>query len=217
MTLKLFEEPVETAATTQLDVSIATRIISAALASLVAVLPAVLAAFSAYRVWALFASIRNAETAGMAYISMGLHSINTLLVVALGISAFLAFVIALAAAVDPKFRLASVGLPLSIAIPFLAVLPGAFLWSVETTTLNILSGQHIVGSVDETAENLIMMLWATMACGALVVGITGICSVVSLILPVRRRADPLSLRRAFVWAVTGVLMLVVAGAYFIVV
>ena len=217
MTIKLFAEPVETAETTQLDVSIAVRILSAALASLVAVLPAVAAAFCAYQVRGLFAGIRNAETAGMAYITSGLHSINTVLVVALGISALLAFVIALGVAVDPKLRLASVGLPLAIAIPFLAVLPGAFLWSVETTTLNILSGQHIEGSVDETAEKLVMMLWATMACGALVVGLTAVCSVVSLIFPVRRRVDPLSLRRAFVWAVTGVLMLVFAGAYFVVV
>jgi hypothetical protein len=217
VTIKIFEEPLETAESQQLDVSILTRIIFCGLASLVAIVPALAAAITAFRLSRFFAGLRNAESAGSAVVTSNLHVLNTPLVVLLGASAFLAFLIALVLAVDPKYRLAAVGLPFSIGIPLIPAIPALLLWSVETTTLEILSGRLTGGSVQEMAQRISMLLMGTMIFGLLAVGITFVCAVVSLCLPVRRRTEALSLRRAFVWAVTGVLFLVFAGAYFVVV
>jgi hypothetical protein len=218
LTIKLFEEPLDAAESApQLDVSIASRIVAAGLASIVAVIPALTAAVTAYRVTRLYAGMKNAETAGAEYITSGLDLFNTPLVIALGISALLAFVIALILAVDPKRRLAAVGLPFSIGIPLIAAMPALLLWSVETTSLEIMSGRIMSGSVEEIAAKISLLLMGAMVSGVFTVGIAFVCSIVSLILPVSRRTDPLALSRAFVWAVTGVLLLVFAGAYFVVV
>lgn len=218
MTIKLFEEPVEAAeAEAQLDVSIATRILFAGLASLVAIIPALTAAFTAFRVSRMYAGLRNAETAGSEYITSSLDVFNTPLVIALGASALLAFAIALILAVDPKHRLAAVGLPFSIGIPLIAAVPAILLWSVETTTLDILSGRLNSGPVEEVAQRIVLLLTAAMVSGGLTVGVTFVCSLVSLLIPVSKRTDATSLRRAFIWAVTGILLLVFAGAYFVVI
>ena len=218
MTIKLFDEPLEaTESAAQLDVSIASRILFAGLASLVAIIPALTAAFTAFRVTRFYASMTNAENTASAHVMSNLDLFNTPMVVALGIAALLAFVIALILAVEPKRQLASVGVPFSIGIPLVASIPALLLWSVETTTLDLLSGKLTGGSVAEVAQRISLLLMAAMVWGLLAVGVTFACSVVSLCIPVSKRTDPLSLRRAFVWAVTGVLLLVFAGAYFVVV
>lgn len=216
MTLKLFEDTVQ-GAEPQLNASIAHRILSSGFASLVGILPAVAAGITAFRISSFFATLVNAELATRAVVTASLHALNTPLVVALGISAFLAFVIALLLAVDPKHRLAAVGFPFSIGIPLIAFIPPSLLWSVETTMLNLLDGKLIGGSVEEVAERISLLLLSAVIWAVLAVGITVVCAVISLCLPVHRRTDALSLRRAFVWAVTGMLLLVFAGAYFIVV
>jgi hypothetical protein len=218
LTIKLFEEPLDaTESATQLDVSVASRILFAGLASLVAIIPALTAAFTAFRVSRFYATLVNAENAGSAHVISSLDLFNTPMVVALGISALLAFVIALLLAVEPKRQLASVGLPFSIGIPLIASIPSFMLWSVETTTLDLLSGKLVGGSVDEVAQRISLLLMAAIVWGLGVVGVTFVCALVSLIIPVSKRTDALSLRRAFVWAVTGMLLLVFAGAYFVVV
>lgn len=218
MTIKLFDEPLEAVESAPpLDASIASRLLFAGLASLVAVIPAVTASLTAFRITRLYAGMRNAETAGSAYITGNLDIFNTPLVIALGAAALLAFVIALLLAVDPKHRLASVGLPLSIGVPLIATASAVLLWSVETTTLDILSGRLNSGSVTEVAERISVLLLAAMIWGVVAVGLTFVCAIVSLFIPLSKRTDAFSLRRAFVWAVTGVLLLVFAGAYFVVI
>jgi hypothetical protein len=218
LTIRIFEDPVEAAeAAAQLDVSMATRIVSAGAASLVPIIPALTGAFTAFRVSRLYAGLKNAETSGSEYITSNLDLINTPLVIALGASALLAFAIALILAVDPKRRLAAVGLPFSIGIPLIAAIPALLLWTVETTTLDILSGKLQSGSVEEIAQKIALLLMGAMVSGVFVAGVTFVCSIVSLFIPVTKRTDATSLRRAFVWAVTGVLLLVFAGAYFVVV
>jgi hypothetical protein len=217
LTLKLFEEPLESAESQQAGVSILTRIIFAGLASLVAIVPAVVSSFTAYRVTTLFTGMTNAESSGRLAVTSGLHLLNTPLVVALGASAFLALLLALVLAVDPKYRLAAVGLPFSIGVTLIPAVPALLLWSVVTTVLDILEGRITSGPVDEMAQRISMLLMGAMVFGLLAVAVTLICAIVSLILPVSRRTDPLSLRRAFVWAVTGMLFLVFAVAYFVVV
>ena len=218
MTIKLFEAPLEaTESAPQLDASFASRFLFAGLASLVAIIPALAAAFTAFRVSRFYASMTNAESTGSAHVMGNLNIFNTPMVIALGTAALLAFVIALLLAVEPKRLLASVGLPFSIGIPVIASIPAFMLWSVETTTLDLLSGKLTGGSVDEVAQRISLLLMAAMVWGLGAVGLVGVCSLVSLLIPVSKRADALSLRRAFVWAVTGVLLLVFAGAYLVLV
>ena len=216
MTTKLFEEPTESVEQ-QLDVSVLNRIIFCGLASLVAVVPAIAAAITAFRISRFFAALVSAELATRTIVVNILHNLNTPLVIALGFAAFLSFMIALVVAVDPQRRLASVGMPFSIGVPLVAIVPGLLLWAVETTMLDLLDNRLVGGSVDEVAERISLLLLSSMGWGLLAVGITFICAVISLCLPVHRRTDALSLRRAFVWAVTGMLMLVFAGAFFILV
>jgi hypothetical protein len=218
LTIRLFDDSTDAAESSpQFEVSIASRILSCGLVSLIAVVPAITAAYCAYGAMNLFASMRDAESAKVSRILTNLHLLNTPLVIALGVSALLAFVIALVLAVDPKRRLASVGLPFSIGVPIIAAMPGLLLWFAETTTLDVVSGRFSNATIAITARNVSLLLLCTMICGVLALGATFICSIVSLLLPVQRRTDASSLRRAFVWAVTGTLLLVFAGAYFIVV
>lgn len=218
MTIKLFEAPLEaTESAAQLEAPIASRVLFAGLASLVAIIPALTAACTAFRVMRFYATLVNAESAGKAHVISSLDLFNTPMVIALGISALLAFVIALLLAVEPKRQLAAVGLPFSIGIPIIAAIPSFMLWSVETTTLDLLAGKLVGGSVEEVAQRINLLLVAAIVWGLGAVGVASICSLVSLIIPVSKRSDALSLRRAFVWAVTGVLLLVFAGAYFVVV
>jgi hypothetical protein len=216
LTTRLFEEPVESVET-QREVSILNRIVFCGLACLVGVLPAIASAITAFRISSFFTTLTNAENATRTVVVNALHNLNTPLVLALGAAALLAFVIALLLAVDEKHRLASVGLPFSIGIPLLVVVLGLPLWIVETTMLDLLDGKLIGGSVDEGARRISLLLVSSISGGLLAMAVTFVCAVISLFVPVRRREDPLSLRRAFVWAATGVLMLVFAGAYFVVV
>ena len=218
MTIKIFAEPLDAVESPKLDVPLVTRILFAGLASLVAIIPALTTAFTAFRVSRFISTLTNAENATALNVTTSLHLINTPLVVALGICALLAFVLALVLAIDPQRRLASVGLPLSIAIPLIAALPAMLLWSAETTTIDIVTNRYTGGeSVAELAQRISMLLLGAIAWGALAGAIAFACSAGSLFFPVRRRTEADSLRRAFVWAVTGMLLLVFAGAWFIVV
>lgn len=218
MTIKLFEEPDEAAEfSEQLPVSIATRLIYCVLASITAVVPALAAAYGAYCVANVFRGMRDAESARAARVFIQLHLCNTPLVLALGFSALLAFAIALVLAVDPKRRVASVGLPFSIGVPLIAAIPGVFLWYAETTVMAVLSGKSFDTPIAILARNVSFVLLCVMILGVLAVGATFVCSVVSLCLPAHSRTEALAQRRAFVWVVTGTLLLAFAGAYFIVV
>ena len=216
MTTRLFEEPVESVEP-QRDVSILNRIVFCGLACLVGVLPALATAITAFRISSFFATLTNAENATRTVVVNALHNLNTPLVLALGAAALLAFVIALLLAVDEKHRLSAVGLPFSIGIPLVVVALGFPLWIVETTMLDLLDGKLVGGSVDEMARRISLLLLSSMSGGLLAMGVTFVCAVISLFVPVHRRTEPLSLRRAFVWTAAGVVMLVVGGAYFVVV
>ena len=217
MTLKLFETAVETAESPeQTHVSFAARLLHCVWASLVAVIPAIAASYSALQVTNLFRNMQNAETAGAEAVFTPLQVLNTTMVIALGASAFLAFAIALVITINPRSRLASVGLPFSIGILLIAVTPAWFLWLAETTVLEVLSGK-VTDPVPETALNVSLFLFCALASGLVAQAVTLICAIISLCIPVTSRTDALSLRRAFVWAVEGTLLLVFAGAFFILV
>ena len=136
------------------------------------------------------------------------------LVIALGVSAFLALGFALVLAIEAKRRLASVGLPLSIGVPILAAMPASFLWFAETATIDVFSGKPTDATIASTAQTVSLLLFGALVSGLLVQGATVVFSIVSLCIPIESRTDEFSLRRAFVWAVTGMLLLVFAGAYF---
>lgn len=218
MTIKLFDAPDEAAEfSEQLPVSIGSRLIYCALALIVAVVPALAAAYGAYCVATVLSGMRDAESAGAARVFTQLHLCNTPLVLALGFSALVAFSTALVLAVEPKRRAASVGLPYSIGVPLIAAIPGMFLWYAETTVMAVLSGKTFDTPIAVLARNISLVLFSVMILGVLAIGASLLCSLVSLCLPAHSRTEPLAQRRVFVWVVTGTLLLAFAAAYFIVV
>jgi hypothetical protein len=124
---------------------------------------------------------------------------------------------ALALTVNPKRRLAGVGLPLSIAVLILAVTPGIFVWATESKVLDVLAGKLPDDSVGAFAETIGSLIYVAVSLGILCLVVTFGCAIVSLLIPVKSRTDPLSAPRAFVWLITGVLLLLFAGLFFLLV
>jgi hypothetical protein len=217
MSLRIFEEPVEAVESPQqLEASFAARTLFCIWASLVAAIPAFVTSYAGLAITNVFRSMTNAENASTAVVLDALHRFNRPVIITLGISAFLSFALALVIATNPRARLASVGLPFSIAVPIIAALPAVILWFSETTTIDVLSGKITNSPVESTAQTISSLLFSAIALGLLAQGATLICAIVSLFMPLRKRSDPLSLGRAFVWAVSGTLLLVFAAAYFVI-
>ena len=218
MSLRIFEDPVEAAESPQpADVSFWARIIFCAGAALVAVIPGFVTTYSALAITNLFRRITNAENASASNVLDNIHLFNRPLVIALGISALLSFGTALVLATNEKYRLAAVGFPFSIGVLIIAATPPLLLWFAETTIIDVMTGKITDGSVSVVAQKISNLLFSAAGLGLLAQGATFVCSVVSLCIPVTKRADPSSLHRAFTWAVSGAVLLVFAGAYFILV
>jgi len=212
----MFEEPHATAESQeQASVSIGARIVFCLWAISVAILPAVTAAYSSFRVIHSFTNLANAEESGSEWLRHNLQAANTPLWIALAISAVLAFGMALALTINRKRRLAGVGLPLSIGIPFLAVTPAVFLGAAESKIREILLDNVMAFSPADYALTVPSLLMLAIASGLLVLGLTFICGVISLFMSPKRRADALSAPRVFIWLVSGVLLLMCSGAFFI--
>ena len=218
MSLRIFEDPVEVAESPQPDdVSFWARIAFCAAAALVAVIPGVVTTYSALGITNLFRNMTNAENAGAATVLDGMHVFNRPLVVALGVSALLSFVTALVMATNEKLRLAAVGFPFSIVVLIMAAMPALFLWFAETTIIDVMTGKITDGPVAVIAQRISNLLFSAAGLGLLSQGATFAGAIISLCIPVRKRTDPSSLRRSFTWAVSGILLLVFAGAYFVLV
>jgi hypothetical protein len=218
VSLRIFEDPVEVAESLQpADVSFWARIAFCGMAALVTVIPGFVTTYAALGIANLFRNMTNAETSGSAYVLDNIHVFNRPLVFALGISALLSFVTALVLATNEKLRLAAVGFPFSIGVPIIAAMPAVFLWFAETTIIDVMTGKITDGPVNVVAQRIANLLFSAAGLGLLSQGATFICAVISLCIPVSKRTDPTSLRRAFTWAVSGILLLVFAGAYFIIV
>jgi hypothetical protein len=217
MSLRIFEDAAEAPESLQqTDVSFPARLIFCAWASLVAVLPVLTTIYAAWGITNLFRGMTNAETAGAAAVLGGLSFFNRPLIIALAISALLAFAMAVVLALKPELRLASVGLPFSFGVPILAATPAMFLWITEATTLDVISGK-VTESPVSVAQTISTLLFIAFGSSLLMQGIILTCAIVSLCIPVRKRTDALSLRRPFAWAVSGMLLLVFAAAYFVLV
>jgi hypothetical protein len=217
VTIGLFDEPSEAIELSQAQVSMAERLLFRVWAAVVSAIPALAAAYSALEMSRFFRSLRNAEDATNSSVFAHMHILNMPMVIALGIAAFLALGFALVLAIEPKRRLASVGLPFSISVPILAAMPALFLWFAETNAIDVFSSKLLDATVASTAQTVSLLLFAAMVWGLLVLGAAVVFSIVSLCIPMKSRTDAFSLRRACVWAVTGTLLLVFAGAYFVLV
>jgi len=213
MVTRLFEEPVD-AVEPLPPAPLATRIFCSAGASLVAIIPAVAATYSAFQVTRFFRTFTDAESVRAARILAQLSVFNTPLIFALGVSALLAFGMAIALATDSTRRQASVGLPFSIGVPLLGITPALLLWWAESTTLDVLSGKLNNSPIQATAQAISNLLFFATAAGLIVPGVVFVCALVSLFIPVRKRMNTFTLSRAFVWGAVGMLLLVLAGAFF---
>jgi len=211
----LFQEFGEAAEPTQEPhVTVATRFLYCAWAGAVGLIPALGTAYAASQVTELFRSFTDAASIKAPRILLELHDFNTPLIVALGVAAFLAFALTAALAMDPNRRLAAVGLPFSIAIPILAATPAVLLWFAETPAIAFLSGKQI-GTANEIAETISRSLFWALASALVVQGVIVVWAIISVCIPARKRKHALSISRVIPWAITGILLLVLAGAYFV--
>ena len=218
MSLRIFDEPAQVVETPQQqDVSFAARILFCTWAAVVAAIPAFVTAYSGLAITNVFRAMTNAENARTVVVMDALHRFNRPVVITLAISAFLAFVLALIVATNPRARLNSVGLPFSVSVPIIAALPAVFLWFAETTTIDLITGKLINPNVQATAQTISNLMFSSIAAGLLAQGVSLVCAIVSLFIPITKRPDPLSLRRAFAWAVSGTLLFVFAVAFFVLV
>jgi hypothetical protein len=218
MSLRIFEDPVEVAESPQPgDVSFWARIAFCGGALLVTVIPGYVTTYAALGITNLFRGMTNAESASAANVLDNIHVFNRPLVIALGISALLSFVTALVLATNEKLRFAAVGFPLSIGVPITAATPALFLWFAETTIIDVMTGKITDGPISVIAQRIGNLLFSAAGLGLLSQGATFVGAVISLCIPVKKRSDPSSPRRAFTWAISGVLLLVFAGAYFVLV
>ena len=218
MSLRIFEDPVEVAESPQPgNVSFWARISFCAGALLVAVIPGIVTTYSALGITNLFRNMTSAENSGAAAVLDNIHVFNRPLVIALGISALLSFAKALVLATSEKLRLAAVGFPLSIGILIIAATPPLILWFAETTIIDVITGKITEGPISVIAQRISNLLFSAAGLGLLSQGAAFVCAIISLCIPVRKRTDPSSLRRAFTWAVSGTILLVFAGAYFVLV
>jgi hypothetical protein len=216
VSLRIFDEP-HVHESEQPAVSIKARILFCFWAVLVASIPAATAVYSSLTVTYTFINLRNAETAGSEAIQTGLHAANIPLAIALAVAALLALGMAVALTINPQRRLAGVGLPLSIGVPVLAVTPGVFIWIAESKVVDLLAGRLPDLSVEGFAQHIASLLFFALTLGVLFLVVALCCGIVSLFIPVRSRTDPLSTPRAFVWLISGVLLLLFAGVFFILV
>ncbi|HET8782013.1 MAG TPA: hypothetical protein VFM63_06325 [Pyrinomonadaceae bacterium] len=211
----MFEEPRASAESPeQAPVAIGARIFFCLWAMSVAMLPAIVAAYSSFRVINSFRTLSTAEESGSEWLQNNLHAANTPLWIAFGISALLAFAMALVLTIKPQRRLAGVGLPLSLGLPFLALTPAVLLGVAESKIREILSGSFETFSAMDYALTIPWLLMLAIASAVLVLSLTFLCGVISLFLPPQRRADALSGPRVFIWFVSGVLLLMGAAAFF---
>lgn len=217
MSLRIFEEPVAVAEPSpEVDASFPLRIVFCFWAAVVAIPPALTTAYSGLAITNVFRNIRNAETAGSAWILGNMHAFNRPLVIVLAACALLAFGLALAVAISPKCRLNSVGYPFSIVIAVLAIMPAVFLWFAETTITDVLANRITGTSVSEVAQRISNLLFCAITAGFVVQAAAFFGAIISLCIPVKRRTDPLSLRRAFIWGVSGTLLLAFTVAFLLV-
>lgn len=213
--IPMFEQPhASLDSPEQAPVSVGTRIVFCLWAMSIAMLPAVTAAYSSFRVINSFRTLAIAEESGSEWIHKNLQAANTPLWIAFGISALLAFAMALVLAIKPQLRLAGVGLPLSLGIPFLAVTPAVLVGVAESKIREVLSGSFETFSAMDYALTIPWLLMLAIASGVLVLCVTFLSGVISLFLSPQRRAEALSAPRVFIWFISGVLLLMSAGAFF---
>ena len=181
---------------------------------MVAIIPSVATTYSGLQMARFFRTLTNAENARATRILGNLSVLNMPLIFALGVSALLAFAIAIALTTDSQRRQASVGLPFTIAVPLLGATPAVLLWWAETTMLDLLAGKHINTPPAVVAQTVSNLLFWAIATSIIVPVMIFVCAVVSLCIPARLRVNNLSSPRSFVWGAIGMLLLLFAGVYF---
>lgn len=217
MSLRIFDEPIATAELEpEVEASFPLRIVFCFWSAMVAIPAGATTAYSGLAIVRVFRNMRNAETSGSEWILGNIHAFNRPLVIVLAVSALLAFGIALAITISPKCRLNSVGYPFSIIVSILAIMPAVFLWFGETTVTDVITGRMTQGPIEVVAQRISNLFFSAITAGLVGQGAAFFGAIISLCIPVKRRTDALSLRRAFIWAVSGTLLLAFTVAFFLV-
>ena len=218
MVLRIFEEPTDEP-TQPVDVSIAVRLAGCAVAWLVAFMPAITAGSSTLQLVRFFRSITPETASSKTAIMSALSNLNVPVIIGLCVSALLAFAFAITLAMKPRFRLASVGLPCTVGALIMAAAPALLLWIAETDIVDVLnlttrSSSAEVASTEKTVSEL---MFAALGLSILTIPASFIAPLVTLLVSPQSRTEPFSQRRVMGWLCGAVLLLVLAGAYLIVV
>ncbi|HKN83090.1 MAG TPA: hypothetical protein VJW17_06635 [Pyrinomonadaceae bacterium] len=218
MVLRIFEEPTDEP-TQPVDVSIAVRLAGCAVAWLVAFMPAITAGSSTLQLVRFFRSITPETASSKTAIMSALSNLNVPVIIGLCVSALLAFAFAITLAMKPRFRLASVGLPCSVGVLMMAAAPALLLWTAETDIVDVLNltTRSSSAEVASTAKTVSELMFAALGLSILTIPASFIAPLVTLLVSPQSRTEPFSQRRVMVWLCGAVLLLVLAGAYLIVV
>ena len=193
------------------------RIVGCLVASAVAVIPSVTAAYCAYQIRNFFRSLTQEqlfeEPLTVSNVIVAFGAINEPLVIALCFAALLAIAFAILIAISPKRRLMSVGMPFSFGAPLIACVAALLLWLAEANILTVLEGAYTGAESGSNPGIIGMLILGTYAMAVVAVGLSFLASIVSLLRPLESRGLPLSAPRATIWIMGGVLLLVCAGAF----
>jgi len=217
MVLRILEEPIDEPIQ-PVDLSIGVRLAGCAVAWFVAFMAAFTTTNSGYHLVKFLRSMTPETANSKTAILSGMSNLNVPLIIGLCVSATVAFGFAMAMVINPRVRLASVGLPCSIAIVVMAGAPALLLWIAETYILDVLNitvrGRE--AEVASTAQTVSELIFAGWGLSILSVPASFVAPFVSLLISPQSRSDPLSQRRLMVWLCGAVLLLALAGAYLIV-
>lgn len=217
MVLRILAEPIDEPVRPA-HAPIALRLFGCAAACLIALIPALTAGYSASRLTSFLRGMKDVESVPSAVMIVStIRSFNEPLIIGLAVSALLALAFGLVLAINPQFRLASVGVPCSIGTLFMAAGPALFLWSAETRVLDVVVYHKLNNDADiaATAGTVSLLIFCALLAGVLTVPTSIVAPLVSLLVSVQSRSDGLSPHRAMIWFIGGVLLLSFAGVYLI--
>ena len=200
------------------NVRIGIRIVGCLVASAVAVIPSVTAAYCAYQIRNFFSNLMpeqlSEEPLTVSSLIVAFGAINKPLVIALCFAALLAIAFAIFIAINPKRRLISVGMPFSFGAPLIGCATAFSLWLAEANILTVLESAYTGTEIGSKLATISMLIVGTYTMALVAVGASFMGSIVSLLRSPQSRGLPLSATRATIWIMGGVLLLVCAGAFF---
>ena len=196
-------------------VSMAARLAGCAIASSIAIIPALAAALCAFRVSRFVGAIGQEpidEPMTVSSLAANFTELNMPVVIAICLAALLAIGYGIFLAFAPQQRLAGVGMPFALGAPILGGMAALALWRCEAIILSLFAGDYVYLASPTLPPGLFVLLTYLLALLALAASFLG--SIVSLLRSPHSRGVPLSATRATIWITGGVLLFACAVPFY---